>query len=79
VGKGLPRQAGERRAAVREGVDADAEPGDAVAAGDADQAEEQDDADLAALEVLEDAEVDADDGPMKTSQDDDELALLVSR
>ena len=39
----LAAQAGERRARVGEGVDADAEPRDAVAAGDADQAEEQDD------------------------------------
>jgi hypothetical protein len=38
-GEGLAAQAGEGRAAVGEGVDADAEPGHAVAAGDADEAE----------------------------------------
>ena len=42
----LAAQAGERRPRVRERVDADAEPRDAVAAGDADEAEEQDDRDL---------------------------------
>ena len=48
----LAAQAGERRARVGERVDADAEPRDAVAAGDADQAEEQDDDDPERLEVL---------------------------
>ena len=57
----LAAQAGERGARVGERVDADAEPGDAVAAGDADQAEEQDDDDAHRLEVLEQPEVDDDD------------------
>ena len=41
--EGLALEAGEGRARVGEGVDADAEPGHAVAAGDADEAEGQDD------------------------------------
>ncbi len=43
AGERLAVEAGERGARVGEGVDADAEPRHAVAAGDADQAEEQDD------------------------------------
>ena len=46
AGNGLPVRLREGGARVGEGVDADAEPGDAVAARDADQAEEQDDRDL---------------------------------
>ena len=49
----LAAQAGERGAGVRERVHADAEPGDAVAAGDADQAEQQDRRDLERREVLQ--------------------------
>ena len=41
----LAREAGERRAGVGVGVHADAEPGHAVAAEDADDAEQQDDDD----------------------------------
>ena len=41
----LAREAGEGGARVGEGVDADAEPGHAVAAGDADEAEDEDDED----------------------------------
>ena len=41
--KRLAAQAGKRGARVGERVDADAEPGHAVAAGDADQLKEQDD------------------------------------
>ena len=37
------REAGERGARIRKRVDADAEPGDTIAAGDADKAEEKDD------------------------------------
>ena len=44
-------EAGERHPRVGEGVDADSEPRDAVAAGDADQAEQQDDADARQREV----------------------------
>ena len=53
----LAAQAGERRARIGERVHADAEPGDAVAAGDADQAEDQDDDDPERLVVLQHAEV----------------------
>jgi hypothetical protein len=43
---GLAAQAGKRTARVGIGIDANAEPRHAVAAGDADQAEEHDDADF---------------------------------
>src|SRR6202035_4968526 len=50
-------------------------PGDAVAAGDADQAEEHDDDDLGGLEVPQPPEVDDHDGADEGLQDEDELAL----
>ena len=71
----LAREAGERGARVREGVDADAEPRDAVAAGDADQAEEQDDRDLHRGEVLQHAEVEDHDHADEQLEEQDELAL----
>ena len=46
TGERLAAQAGERRARVGERVHANAEPRHAVAAGDADQAERQNDGDL---------------------------------
>ena len=46
----LARAGWQRRCASWPGVDADAEPGHAVAAADADQAEEQHDDDLVGLE-----------------------------
>ena len=76
TGNGLPVEAGERRARVGERVDADAEPGHAVAAGDADQAEQQDDRHPERLEVLQEAEVDDDDRADEDLQDQQELALL---
>ena len=78
---------GERRARVGERVHADAEPGDAVAAGDADQAEEQDDGDLEWRKTVHEgaghrvnvrgkpAEVDGADDADEDPQDQDELAL----
>src|SRR5262249_33944280 len=63
------------RTGVREGVDADAEPRDAVAASDADQAEEEDDRDLQRGEVLQHAEVEDHDDPDENLEDQDELAL----
>ena len=68
-------QAGERGARVGERVDADAEPRHAVAAGDADEAEEQDDGDLQRVHVLEHAEVDHHDRADEQLEEEDELAL----
>ncbi len=68
-------QARERRARVGEGIDADAEPRDAVAAGDADEAEDQDHDDLHRVHVLEHAEVDHHDGADEQLEEQDELAL----
>ena len=71
----LALQAGEGGPRVREGVDADAEPGHPVGARDADEAEQQDDDDLAGLEVQERPEVEHDDGADEDFQEQDELAL----
>ena len=71
----LAPQAGERGPGVREGVDADAEPRDAVAAGNADQAEEQDDRDLHRGEMLQHVEVEDHDHADEQLQQQDELAL----
>ena len=68
-------QAGERGARVGERIDADAEPRHAVAAGDADEAEEQNDRDLQRVHVLEHAEVDHHDGADEELEEKDELAL----
>src|SRR5256885_11814901 len=73
--EGLAAQARERRPGVGERVDTDAEPRDAVAAGDADQAEEQDDEDAEGVEVLQEAEVDNDDEADEDLEEQDELAL----
>ena len=70
-----PREAGERRPRVREGVDPHAEPGDAVAPADADEAEQENDHDPHGLEPEEDAEVEDDDEPDEDLEDQDELAL----
>ena len=68
-------QDGERRARVGERVDADAIPGHAVAAGDADQAEEQHDGDARHLEAGQ-QEVGDHDGADEDLEDEQELALL---
>ena len=76
AGERPPFEAGERGARVGEGVDADAEPRHAVAAGDADQAEDQDDRDLHRVDMCEQhAEVQQDDRPDEDLEDQDELAL----
>ena len=73
---GLAPQAGEGGARVGEGVDPDAEPGHAVAAGDADQREQQDHrAPFAGSKCRQDAEVDDDDGADEHLEQQDELAL----
>ena len=72
---GLAFQAGKGRSRVRERVDADAEPGDAVAAGNADEAEEQDDGDPERPEVQQRAEVERDDRADEQLEQQDELAL----
>jgi hypothetical protein len=71
----LAGQAGERRPRVGERVDADAEPGHAVAAGHADQAEQQDEQDLRGLET-DQREVRHDDGADEDLENQQELALL---
>ena len=73
IGQAL--EAREGGAGIGEGVDPDPEPGDPVAAEDADHAEEQDDDDLDRLEVLQDPEVEDDDHRDEQLQDHEELAL----
>ena len=73
--KRLAPQAGERGPGVGEGVDADAEPGHAVAAGDADQAENEDDGDLDRREVPQHAEVEDHDHADEQLEQQDELPL----
>ena len=75
TGNGLPAQAGERGARVRQGVDADAVPRHAVAAADADQAEEQDDGDARRLEAGQ-PEVGDHHRADEELEDQQELALL---
>ena len=76
---GLAAEAGESCAGVGEGVDANAEPGHAVAAGDADQAEEENDwqshRDGLAGNRSEDAEVQNDDDGDEDPEQHEELAL----
>ena len=69
------REARERRPRVREGVDPHAEPRDAVAPADADEAEQEDDQDAHGLEPEQDAEVEDDDEPDEDLEDQEELAL----
>src|SRR5207253_3187973 len=71
----LAAKAGERGARVGERIHPDAEPRDAVAAADSDEAENQDDDDADRLEVLEHAEVQHDDDANEDFKDQDELAL----
>ena len=71
----LAGEAGERRARVGEGVDADAVPRHAVAAGHADEAEQQHDRDLRRREARQ-REVRHDDGADEGEQHQQELALL---
>ncbi len=68
-------ETGERRPRVRERVHPDAEPGDAVAAADPDQTEEQNDHDLHRVHVLEHAKVKHHDHADEELEDQDELAL----
>jgi hypothetical protein len=72
---GLALEAGEGGARVGEGVDPDAEPRHAVAAGDADQAEEQDDEHARGLEVEQKPEVQDHDDADEHFEEQDELAL----
>jgi hypothetical protein len=74
-GKRLPAQAGKRGARVGEGVHPDAEPRHSVAAGNADQAEEQDDDHPDRLEALEHPEVEHHDHADEHLEDEDELPL----
>ena len=74
-GERLAGQGGECGAGVGEGVDANAEPGHAVAAGDADQAEGEDDDDAHGLHVLKHAKVKQDDDGDESPQQQDEFAL----
>ena len=74
-GERLAPQRGERRARVGEGVDADAEPGHAVAAGDADQAEERMMIAVRDAVVPQHAEVEDHDDADEDFQQQDELAL----
>jgi hypothetical protein len=71
----LAAQGGEGRPRVGEGVDPDAEPGDAVAAGDADQAEDQDRDHLGQVEAAQGVEVDEDHDADEDLEQEDELAL----
>jgi hypothetical protein len=85
--KGPPFEPGKRRARVREGVHADAEPRHPVAAGDADEAEEQDHRHLERWEPMDHfvsyridgrrqpAEVDRGDDADEDPENEDELAL----
>ena len=76
---GLAAQAGKRRARIGEGVDPDAEPRHAVAAGDADQREKQDDRqgqdDRLTGHRRQPTEIRGDDDRDEAPQDQDELAL----
>ena len=71
----MPAQAGKRGAGVGERIHANAEPGHAVASGDAHQAEQQDDDDLDRREVLQRAEVENHDDADEHLEEQDELAL----
>ena len=73
--EGFAAQAGERGPRVGEGVHADAEPGDAVAPADADQAEDQDDDHPERLVVLQHAEVQHHRRADEHLEDEDELPL----
>ena len=73
---GLAAQPGERRARVREGIHANAEPGHAVASRDAQHAErENDDARATAFVVQQHAEIQHDDRGDERPQQHQELAL----
>ena len=73
---GLALERGEGGPGVRERVHADAEPRDSVASGDPDEAEQEDDQRAAEGELLQEEEVDEDDGPDEQLEDHQELALL---
>ena len=75
TGNALPFEARERRARVGQRVDADAVPRHAVAAGDADQAEDDDDRDARRLEAGQ-PEVGDHHGADEQLEDQQELALL---
>ena len=75
----LAAEAGEGGAGIGEGVDANAEPGDAVAAGDADEAEEKNDGqregDRFAGNGREPAEIENDDDGDEDPEEHQEFAL----
>ena len=72
---GFAFERGEGGAAVGQGVDADAEPGDAEGASDADQREGQDQRDFAGPELLHAAEIREDDEGDEEFEKEQELAL----
>ena len=81
AGVGLAFKGAHGSAAVGEGVDADAEPGDGDATGDADEAEEDDGGDVRGRHVVavfvlgKDAEVDNEDRADEEFEEEDELKL----
>src|SRR5579863_7496303 len=74
-GIGFAGERGKGSARVRESVDANAEPSDAITAGDADEAEGEDDDDACCFHVLEHAEVKQDDDCDKYPKQKDEFSL----
>src|SRR4029077_17966154 len=72
---GLAAQAGKCSARVGKRVHANAEPGHAVAAGDADHAEEQDDEDAHGLIFQEQAKIEHDDDCDESLEQEDEFSL----
>jgi hypothetical protein len=71
----LPLQGRKRRAAVGEGVDADAEPGDPEGPGDTHQRKRDDDRHVAHAQALHEVEVADHDHRGEGFQDQQELAL----
>src|SRR6266542_2979169 len=70
-----PAQSGKRGAGICEGVHANPEPGDAVAARNANQAEDQDDGDFERREMLQRTEVEDHDDADEQLEKQDELTL----
>ena len=75
-GKRLAAQAGKRRAGVRKGVHADAEPRHPVTAGNPDHTEQQDDGYAQGLVFEQHAEVEHDDDGDEDPEQEQEFALL---
>src|SRR5207248_2734380 len=71
----LSAKARECGARVREGVDPDSKPRDAVAAGDAEEAERQDDDDLRGLKAYQDLEVQKNHEADEQLEQQDEFSL----